>query len=242
MKRFLTVVVATAVLFTMSFDFGISTPSFSATATAPTGTQPQKTVVKPVIPNKTFTLEAVAKMNGKKGNKAYVIYKGIVYDVTKVTEFKTGTYKNMKVGTDITKVLSKLPKSDALIKKFVAVGKLATATKPPVAPVKPPVATTTAPPTTTTPPATTTVPPATTTKPGELSLTLDELAKFNGKDGKPAYVAVDGIIYDVSALGEWSSGKHFGGIEAGKDLSIAILSSPHGKSILSRAVKVGTLK
>ena len=38
-----------------------------------------------------------------------------------------------------------------------------------------------------------------------LELTLEELAKFNGKDGNPAYVAVDGIIYDVSASPAWST-------------------------------------
>ena len=50
----------------------------------------------------------------------------------------------------------------------------------------------------------------------EKIFTLDELKQYNGKDGKPAYVAVDGIVYDVSASDKWKNGDH-NGFEAGND-------------------------
>lgn len=197
-------------------------------ANPPQTTKPTATVTTVrTVPNKAFTLAQVAKFNGKNGAKAYVVYKGIVYDVTKVSEFKTGTYKGMKVGTDITVALKKQTNANTLLKKFTPVGKLLVVV----------------PKTTATKPITTTA-PATTGSTGVNGtvFTLEALAKYNGENGQPAYVAVDGIVYDVSALSEWSGGLHYRGIEAGKDLSVEILSSPHGKSILKRAVIVGTLK
>ncbi len=55
-------------------------------------------------------------------------------------------------------------------------------------------------------------------------------------------MAVDGIVYDVSHLDLWKGGEHKGMHSAGADLSEAITKSPHGKKILERAIKVGTLK
>ncbi len=34
----------------------------------------------------------------------------------------------------------------------------------------------------------------------------DELAKFNGKNGQPAYVAINGTVYDVSGKDAWKNG------------------------------------
>ena len=74
-----------------------------------------------------------------------------------------------------------------------------------------------------------------------LELTLEELAKFNGKDGNPAYVAVDGIIYDVSASPAWKNGGH-NGFEAGKDLTNEIKTiSPHGVVKLENVPEVGRI-
>lgn len=74
-----------------------------------------------------------------------------------------------------------------------------------------------------------------------IELTLEELAKFNGKDGQPAYVAVDGVIYDLTPLAKWAGGEHMGQHEAGQDLSEEILKSPHGKAMLERAKAIGKL-
>jgi len=76
---------------------------------------------------------------------------------------------------------------------------------------------------------------------GTLELTLAELAKYNGKDGQPAYVAVDGVIYDVSAYPKWKNGDH-NGYSAGNDLTEIIKNkSPHGVAKLKGVPVVGKL-
>ena len=75
----------------------------------------------------------------------------------------------------------------------------------------------------------------------ELELTLEELAAYNGKDGNPAYIAVDGVIYDVSNSQRWNDGEH-NGYSAGQDLTEPIKNvSPHGVSMLSRVPVVGKI-
>lgn len=71
--------------------------------------------------------------------------------------------------------------------------------------------------------------------------TISELAKYNGVNGKPAYVAVDGIVYDVSLEKTWGGASHFG-LEAGKDLSAQYNSCHFASQITSKLPKVGTLK
>jgi predicted heme/steroid binding protein len=55
----------------------------------------------------------------------------------------------------------------------------------------------------------------------EKTFALEELAKYDGKNGNPAYAAINGIVYDVSAVFE--SGTHFGH-SAGQDLTNAFFS------------------
>ena len=76
---------------------------------------------------------------------------------------------------------------------------------------------------------------------GTLELTLAELAKYNGKNGQPAYVAVDGVIYDVSGYAKWKNGEHNGN-SAGQDLTEVIKTkSPHGIAKLNGVPVVGKL-
>lgn len=70
---------------------------------------------------------------------------------------------------------------------------------------------------------------------------LNELAKYNGKDGNEAYVAIDGVVYDVTNIKGWKNGEHHG-LTAGKDLSEAIERAPHKKNVLKKLSKVGVLK
>lgn len=71
-------------------------------------------------------------------------------------------------------------------------------------------------------------------------LTADELRAFDGKNGKPAYVAVDGTVYDVTGVKNWLSGEHKGG-KTGKDISGLIKKAPHGKKVLAERKAVGKL-
>lgn len=64
------------------------------------------------------------------------------------------------------------------------------------------------------------------------------LAEFDGQDGRPAYVAVDGIVYDVTDVSAWKEGTHHGK-HAGQDLSEAIKRAPHEKRVLAKLTKVG---
>lgn len=83
--------------------------------------------------------------------------------------------------------------------------------------------------------------PATGTE-SSLTLTLEELKAYDGQNGQPAYIAIDGTIYDVSAVEPWKTGLHQGKYKAGNDLTEEIKKSPHGKGVLKQAVVVGTLK
>lgn len=75
-----------------------------------------------------------------------------------------------------------------------------------------------------------------------IELTLEELAHFNGKDGMRAFVAVDGIIYDMTDSPAWKDGEHNGNL-AGKDLTKEIKEdSPHGIGKLENVVEVGKIK
>ena len=74
----------------------------------------------------------------------------------------------------------------------------------------------------------------------QVEMTLEELALFDGRNGNKAYIAVNGIIYDVSNSSLWPNGRH-NGYQAGQDLSVPITSSPHGLSTLSRLPIIGTL-
>lgn len=74
----------------------------------------------------------------------------------------------------------------------------------------------------------------------KLVLTLEELSEFDGQDGNRAYVAVDGVIYDVTDAEPWKGGTH-NDFTAGKDLTEEMKESPHGLSKLEYVVEVGIL-
>lgn len=58
-------------------------------------------------------------------------------------------------------------------------------------------------------------------------MTLQELATFNGKNGQPAYVAYNGVIYDVTESAMWGDGDHEGMHFAGGDLTAEHDDAPH---------------
>ncbi len=72
-------------------------------------------------------------------------------------------------------------------------------------------------------------------------LTSDELSQFDGKQGRPAYIAHNGQIYDVSSSKLWGNGTHMKKHFAGLDLTSALKTAPHGEDRVLRMPAVGKL-
>ena len=70
----------------------------------------------------------------------------------------------------------------------------------------------------------------------------DELAKFNGENGNPIYIAHDGKVYDVSESKLWRKGQHMNRHRSGEDLTSDMQAAPHAADVLERFPQVGTLK
>jgi predicted heme/steroid binding protein len=73
------------------------------------------------------------------------------------------------------------------------------------------------------------------------NVTREELHENNGKDGKPAYIAYKGKVYDVSESSFWMEGDHMGMHEAGKDLTEELEMAPHREENFQRVKFVGDL-
>ncbi len=76
---------------------------------------------------------------------------------------------------------------------------------------------------------------------GGRTFTLEELSFYDGSSGRPAYVAVNDIVYDVTSLIKWAGGTHFG-VYAGKDLTVPFTEChPGTQDVLKNLPKIGTL-
>ncbi len=70
----------------------------------------------------------------------------------------------------------------------------------------------------------------------------EELARFNGEDGNPTYIAYDGKVYDVSESKLWRKGQHMNRHRSGADLTGDMPAAPHEADVLERYPPVGVLK
>ena len=55
-----------------------------------------------------------------------------------------------------------------------------------------------------------------------------------------AYIAYNGVVYDVTESSQWLDGDHLGH-EAGNDLTDQMEIAPHSDEVMARMKKVGTL-
>lgn len=73
------------------------------------------------------------------------------------------------------------------------------------------------------------------------TFTPDELARCDGRDGRPAYVAHEGRVFDVSGSKLWKDGRHMNRHQSGRDLTTDLSQAPHGRDMLDRYPQVGVV-
>ncbi len=72
--------------------------------------------------------------------------------------------------------------------------------------------------------------------------TLAELAEYHGAEGRRAYIAFKGRVYDVSDSALWAGGEHMVVHLAGRDLTGEFAEAPHGEEVFQRYPQVGVLR
>jgi len=78
----------------------------------------------------------------------------------------------------------------------------------------------------------------------EKTFTERELQRYNGENSQPAYIACNGVVYDVSACPKWRTGLHEQLHFAGIDLTRSLGQAPHTEIVFARPCvkRVGVLK
>lgn len=163
--------------------------------------------------NKEFTLVDLSEYTGANGSTAYIAVNGVVYDVT--DEFSNGKHQGMQLGgTDATSVFASSPHSQSFLNQLDVVGVLVTAY---------------------------TQNDNTSNEVVSLPVfTIEELANYTGANGSTAYIAVNGVVYDVT--NEFINGTHQGMLLGGTDATAVFATSPHSQSFLSQLTIVGSLE
>jgi predicted heme/steroid binding protein len=77
----------------------------------------------------------------------------------------------------------------------------------------------------------------------ERTFTERELQHYNGESGQPAYIACDGVVYDVTDCPKWRTGLHEQLHFAGADLTRSLHKAPHAEEVFVRPCvrRVGVL-
>jgi predicted heme/steroid binding protein len=76
---------------------------------------------------------------------------------------------------------------------------------------------------------------------GKRELTPEELDVFDGREGRRAYIAYKGTVYDVTQGGSWPGGRHMGRHQAGQDLTRDLALAPHNDARIRELPVVGAL-
>ncbi len=178
-----------------------------------------------------FTAETLAQYNGKNGQPAYIAFEGVVYEVGKFTSWVGGFHNGYEAGKDLTKAFENSPHARSIFNNAQIVGTYGDPGKD-------------------TGTLTETVQEApsnigtgqndtqNTSVAAIQTVTLAELAKYTGQNGQPAYIAVNGLVYDVTSY--WKNGQHKG-LQAGTDMTTAFAGSPHSQAILNDLPVIGQL-
>lgn len=75
----------------------------------------------------------------------------------------------------------------------------------------------------------------------EEEFTRQQLAQFDGKEGRRAYIAYRGKVYDATDSFLWMGGRHQALHQAGEDLTDVLDTAPHGEDLLERIPEIGKL-
>jgi len=78
-------------------------------------------------------------------------------------------------------------------------------------------------------------------KEGDEGLTLEGLSLYDGKEGRSAYFAYGGRVFDATASRLWANGVHMGRHHAGSDLTEALKLAPHSEEKIMTMPVVGDL-
>ena len=184
-----------------------------------------KTTVKKVQSKRVFTVKELAKYNGKNGAKSYISVGGIVYDVTNISKWHGGNHYGVIAGKVLDKEFAQCHGNKISIMKHATAGGVLDTNKKREENISN----------------------------NEESETdsnsreelryyrLEDICKFDGKDGTLAYVAINGTVYDVTSMREWINGNHYG-LSAGRDLT-EYFETCHKdeKDILKKLRIVGTI-
>lgn len=78
-------------------------------------------------------------------------------------------------------------------------------------------------------------------KPEVRRFTAAELVQYDGQDGREAYIAYKGFVFNVTASPLWRKGKHVNEHYAGHDLTSEMSQAPHADDVMARFPIVGVL-
>ncbi len=75
----------------------------------------------------------------------------------------------------------------------------------------------------------------------ERTFTETELRQYDGRKGRRAYIACEGVVYDVTDAPSWRGGMHREMHYPGLDLTRSLRKAPHTAAVFARVPRVGIL-